>query len=132
MSRKRSMMTTLSLKKVLPMYTLEKVWTEHYNFPVLEARAITALRTGNLIFKNWCPYRMQKRHMGDLLCLFPPCMEKDSLKHVMECQFYDTKFTEKEHSHIRDWADYLVNLHRERTKKFKQPLISCEGWSTIH
>ena len=129
-SRRRSMLVSLSLKKVLPMFTLEKVWTDHYTYPVIEARAITALRTGNLIFKNWCPYYIKKKYMGDPYCLFQPCREKDTLKHVLECEYYDTKFSEKEHP-TKDWATYLVALHNERLKKFAQPLISCEGWAIV-
>ena len=122
-------MTTLSLKKVPPMYSAEKVWTEHYEFPVMEARAITVMRTGNLVFKNWAPHKFSKKNMGDLLCMVPACQEKDTLEHVMNCVFYTTKFVEKD-GPIRDWATYLVALNRERIQKFGQPLILCDGWST--
>ena len=71
---------------------------------------------------------MDKRHMGDLKCLYAPCQEPDSLKHVQECEFYTTKFIEKEGG-TKDWANYLVNLHQERVRNFRQPLISFEGWS---
>ena len=110
---------------------LEKLWTDHYDLPLFEARAITTLRTGNLIFKNWCPWKLTIKHMQDKLCMFPACQEPDSLKHVLECDFYTTKFEEKEGPTL-DWAKYLVKLHDERVEKFGQPLISCEGWSEMH
>ena len=70
---------------------------------------------------------IRKKHAGDPYCLFQPCMEKDSLDHVLNCQYYTTKFIEKE-GPTRDWANYLVKLDQERVEKFGQPLISCEGW----
>ena len=128
MSRKRSMLVTLSLKKIPPMLILSsKIFNDHYTYNKFDARAITALRTGNLIFKNWCPWMIRKKHAGDPYCLFQPCMEKDSLDHVLNCQYYTTKFIEKE-GPTRDWANYLVKLDQERVEKFGQPLISCEGW----
>ena len=131
-SRRRSQIITLNLKKIPPMLTLEKTWTGHYDLPLFEARAITTLRTGNLAFKNWCPYKFSLKHMGDKLCLFKPCQEPDSLAHVLECEYYDTRFVESQQGPTRDWATYLVKLHDERIEKFGQPLIYCEGWSDSH
>ena len=128
-SRRRSMMVTLSLKKVPPMLTLGKIYNHHYEYTVFEARAITALRTGNLIFKNWCPWEFLKKNSGTK-CMYPPCPEKDTLTHVMECKFYRTKFEQVE-GVTRDWANYLTRLNRERISEFNQPLISCRGWSTV-
>ena len=88
------------------------------------------MRTGNLVFKNWNPYKFANKHMGDKKCMFPPCQEPDTLEHVLECDFYETKFTESNHGPTKDWATYLVALHDERMKKFDQPLILCDGWST--
>ena len=129
LSRKRSMLTTLTLKKIPPMLTFSiKIFNEHYNFPMFEARAITALRTGNLIFKNWCPWKIRRQHAGDPFCMFQPCGERDTLMHVLECEFYSTKFVNRD-GPAKDWSNYLVKLHQERLEKFNQPLISCEGWS---
>ena len=128
-SRRKSMMVTLSMKKIPPMLTLDKVWNVHYTFNTVEARAITAMRTGNLIYKNWCPWKMLKRHMGDLRCLVKVCQEPDTLDHVMKCQFYDSKFSEGGEGPTRDWAQYLVSLHLERMEKFSQPLICFDGWA---
>ena len=131
LSRRRCMLTTLGLKKVPPMFSIEKILTDHYSLPVIEARAITVMRTGNLVFKNWAPHKMLKKHMGDKLCLVPACQEKDSLEHVMRCEFYSARFVEKE-GLTKDWATYLVALNHERIEKFSQPMILCEGWSTIN
>ena len=129
LSRKRSMMTTLMKRKIPPMLSFSiKIFNDHYNYPRFEARAITALRTGNLIFKNWCPWKIRRQHAGDPFCMFQPCGEKDSLLHVMECDYYTTKFINKD-GPTRDWSNYLVKLHQERMERFNQPLISCEGWS---
>ena len=128
-SRKRSMLVTLTLKKVPPMLTLNKIYNDHYQYTVFEARAITALRTGNLIFKNWCPWEFSKKN-GGRKCMYPPCTENDSLIHVMECRFYRTKFEQVE-GPTRDWANYLTRLNQERISEFNQPLITCRGWSTV-
>ena len=127
-SRRRSMLVSLSLRKIPPMLIPGKVFNDHYTFDFMEARAITTLRTGNLIFKNWCPYKFPAKYSGDKKCLYNPCQEEDSLAHVLECPFYKTKFIEKD-GPSRDWALYIISLHQERMKEFKQPLISCEGWS---
>ena len=127
-SRKRSMMVSLASRKIPPMMTFSvKVYNDHYTYPKFEARAITCMRTGNLIFKNSCPWMIRKQHAGDPYCLFPPCREKDSLKHVLVCEYYSTKFVEKD-GPTRDWATYLVALHQERSDKFQQPLIHADGW----
>ena len=89
----------------------------------------TVLRTGNLIFKNWSPYKFAIKHMGDNKCMFQPCQEPDSLKHVLECDYYTTKFIETNQGPTKDWATYLVALHDERLQKFDQPLICLDGWS---
>ena len=128
-SRKRSMLITLQMKKIPPMLSLTKVFTTHYTYSMLDARAITCLRTGNLMFKNWTPWKFWIRHKGDLKCLFNPCQDRDSLEHVMQCEYYTTKFYEGGEGSTRDWANYLVALNRERMQRFNQPLIDCEGWS---
>ena len=129
LSRRRSMMVSLTMKKMLPMFTPGEIFSHHYYYPMVEARAITCLRTGNLIFKNWAPWHIKPQYKGDNKCLFQPCQEKDCLQHVLKCEFYDTKFKEGKESPIRDWADYVVALHNERITKFGQPLISFDGWS---
>ena len=128
-SRRRAMMVTLARKKIPPMLVMGKIFNDHYTFPIMESRAITTLRTGNLIFKNWCPNRINLRNAGDKKCMFPACQEDDTLKHVLECEFYSTKFTEGSEGPTKDWAKYLVELDKERISKFHQPLILCDGWS---
>ena len=131
-SRRRAQTTSLFLRKIPPLLSLEKIWTEHYEFPMMEARAITTLRTGHLVFKNWCPWKLAAKHKRDKLCMFTTCQELDSLKHVLQCDFYTTKFEETNQGPTKDWAVYLVKLHDERLEKFGQPLILCEGWSDSH
>ena len=128
LSRRRCMMATLTNKKVPSLLSPDQIDYNHYNLGVMEARAITVMRTGNLIFKNWAHYKFSKKHMGDDRCMVPTCRERDTLNHVMKCEYYDTKFTQI-HGNVKDWAEYLVALNNERIKKFGQPLISCEGWT---
>ena len=127
-SRMKSRENINKLRKIPKMLTLYEETTEHHTFPMLEARAITAWRTGTLVFKNWCPYRFRLKYQGDRKCLYPPCQGDDTLDHVMEeCEFYSTKYKMKTGS-IKDWAEYLVKLNTERMKEFKQPLILLDGW----
>ena len=63
--------------------------------------------------------------------MYAPCQELDSLKHVLKCEFYSTKFVDGDESTTKDWAKYLVKLNAERIREFDQPLISLEGWSTF-
>ena len=130
-SRKVSLMVTMMKRKIPPMLVLSKIYNDHYSYPLMEARAITAMRTGNLIFKNWAIWKFNLKHGGDLKCMYQPCQELDTLQHVLECQFYKTKFVEM-NGPTRDWADYLVKLNQERMEEFGQPLISCEGWSSYN
>ena len=113
------------------MLVMSKVYNDHYTFSIMDARAITAMRTGNLIYKNWAPYKFSLKHSGDLKCMYQPCQELDTMQHVLVCDFYETKFEEKD-GPTRDWATYLVKLNDERMKQFGQPLISCEGWSSYN
>ena len=79
----------------------------------------------NLIFKNWCPWKFQKKHLGDNKCLYRPCQEIDSLQHVMQWQYYTTRFYEGGEEPIRDWSNYLVslNIHLNSDKMFAQKFI---------
>ena len=47
----------------------------------------------------------------------------DTMKHFLNCKFYETKLIEKD-GPMR--ASYLVNLNRERILKLGQPLISTD------
>ena len=111
MSKRRCLAATLTNKKVPSLLSLDKIQTHHYTYGVKEARAITVMRTGNLIFKNWAPHKIITKHKGDLKCLDPICQERDSLAHVLNCEYYDTKYIETSEGNIRDWATYLVKFH---------------------
>ena len=84
------------------MLTIDKVWNDHYDLPFMEARAITCLRTGNLIFKNWASWKFDVKYMGDNKCLFKPCQEPDTLAHVMECDYYVTRFVDTNQGPTKD------------------------------
>ena len=81
-SRKISMKVTMTKRKIPPMLVLSKIYTDHYTFPLMEARAITTLCTGNLIYKNWAIWKFRMKNSGDLRCMFPPFQEPDTMLHV--------------------------------------------------
>ena len=55
MLRRRSQLSTLTKRRIMPMFIPGKVFNSHYTCSLMDAHAITCLRTGKLILKNWTP-----------------------------------------------------------------------------
>ena len=70
-----------------------------------------------------------KRIYGDTKC-FAGCDAPDSLKHVMTCNRYDTRFTNRgwdEDEGVRkQFIQYLKELDLERTVKYGLPVLYKE------
>ena len=58
---------------------------------------------------------------GSTLCLAKVCGGEDSMEHIMECKFYDTK-PPKDDSE-RAMTDYLVRLNYKRNQKYSEALV---------
>ena len=114
---------TVMVKSIPMIPHSQKYEREHYEFDVMRARAITCFNTGNLVFKDTCPYLFRTRDQGDRKCLEPACGGEDSYIHVrFECKFYRTKFVNSGEP-IKDNADYILKLNDERIQKWKTPLV---------
>ena len=69
---------------------------------------------------QWKIYNV-KRGVGTD-CVMPLCGEDDTLDHIKECKWYETKWDEK-CSTEGELANYLVKINRERLKKVKMPIL---------
>ena len=122
-SKRRTCLMTVMVKTIPMIPHSQKYEREHYEFDVMRARAITCFNTGNLVFKDTCPYLFRTRDQGDRKCLEPACGGEDSYIHVrFECKFYRTKFVNSGEP-IKDNADYILKLNDERIQKWKTPLV---------
>merc|ERR1712098_266674 len=93
----------------------------HFSWPRSKSRAILLWRTGGLKFKTrWKLYNV-KRGIG-IGCLMPVCPGLDNLDHVKNCPFYETKWDNR-WKDDEELATYLVKLNRERTRRFKMPIL---------
>ena len=94
---------------------------QFFNWPRNKARALFLWRVGALKLKTqWKIYNV-KRGVGTD-CVMPLCGEDDTLDHIKECKWYETKWDEK-CSTERELANYLVKINRERLKKVKMPIL---------
>ena len=93
----------------------------HFSWPRSKSRAILLWRTGGLKFKTqWKLYNV-KRGIG-IGCLMPVCPGLDNLDHVKNCPFYETKWDNR-WKDDEELAIYLVKINRERTRRFKMPIL---------
>ena len=89
-------------------------------FSKLESKLMLALMIGEL---NLLTNRSKEylKTYGSTDCLIKVCGGQDDLDHVSQCFGYTARpgYDGSEKSQ----AEYLVELHKERTKKFKLPLV---------
>ena len=133
-SRIKIFLTVKSLKSLplIPTFSKRKIMPEHWTFPPMESRAVTAFNTGNLVFRRTKPFRFKGKLSGTKKCLFDQCPEDDTLYHVMwHCEWYQEEGIKPHTSGTgvaKDLAKYLIELHEYRLKKWGVPLIWIEGW----
>ena len=86
----------------------------------LQSKLILAWRTGEL---NMLTNRKNEsiRKLGSTECLTRVCGGEDDLDHVQECFGYEARPSSE--GSEQAMADYLYELHKERVRKFKRPLI---------
>ena len=93
--------------------------------PRYQAKLYFAYKIGELQFKDYRRGEYIKK-FGDTLC-FTGCGQPDSLEHVMNCKGYATKWNGEtgweDLNSINTLVDYLRELDRERTSRFKLPVI---------
>ena len=79
-------------------------------------------KTGSLKFKtSWWIYNT-KRGIG-VHCLLNLCPYLDNILHVQQCLFFDVKWKQEYLDSEEQLAEYLLQLNRERIRKFRMPII---------
>ena len=66
------------------------------------------------------------KEMGSTMCFVKVCGGEDSLEHVGQCFGYKARPPPAGASE-RMVADYLVELNKERNKKFQHPLVQIRN-----
>ena len=88
--------------------------TNFYRLSKRESQGILAWNAGALKLKTaWGEYHENRT------CLVPLCGEPDSLDHIKRCPFYDTKWEGTFTEDIKLLAKYLVDVDRERRRRWK-------------
>ena len=139
MSRFRIFNTVKMLKSVpmIPTPQRRQMMPPHWTFGPMETRAIMAYNTGNLVFRATRPFKFKGKFAGTKSCLYDLCNQRDTLYHAMwHCEWYKRegiipidKSRIEGPNFCKDLAEYLIQLHEFRMRKWGQPLIVVEGWT---
>ena len=118
---RRNWIKVLASNKALARWTPEKKSNRAYfSFAKLESKLMLALMIGELNFlTNRRSENMKK--LGSTHCYVGVCGGEDSLEHVSQCFGYSA--VPSGDGSEKAQAEYLVELNRERMKKFKTSLI---------
>ena len=68
--------------------------------------------------------REAEMKFGGVHCLHGICCGVDSVAHIMSCPGYDTKPSPQMCE--MELGSYLVDIHRERVRRWKAPLIHID------
>ena len=102
--------------------TVGKSKKQYWTFPKHQAKLLLSHYIGELSFKDNKRYEMIKK-FGSTKCFYG-CDAPDSMKHVMECENYNTQLKDyPQDGTDRKFAPYLVALDVERWRNFQCPLI---------
>ena len=91
-----------------------------------KARMILLWRIGSLRFKDsWHDYNQKGDGVG---CISRFCKENDSLRQAVQCRFMRVNYRykiklEDIQQDSEELAEYLIELNKERTKRFRCPLM---------
>ena len=93
----------------------------YFKFNTLEAKLMLALQIGELNFLT-NRRRESEKELGSTMCYVKVCGGEDSLDHVSTCFGYQSR-PPGAGSSEQEIADYLVELNKERNKKYQSPLV---------
>ena len=118
---RKNWLQVLKSNKALARWVPEKKSNRAYfSFSQLESKLMLAMMIGELNFlTNRKAENMKKR--GSTHCYIEVCGGEDSLEHVSQCFGYST--VPSGDGSEKAQAEYLVDLNKERMKKFKTALI---------
>ena len=94
---------------------------EYFKYNRLESKLMLALQIGELNFLENRKKTSIKEH-GSTMCYVKVCGGNDNLKHVKECFGYESK-PPKAGASEKEMANYLVELNKERNRKYQSPLV---------
>ena len=99
-----------------------KTKKNYWKMPRYKAKLLLSYYIGELNMKDYKRNEMRKR-FGNTNCL-EGCDEPDNLKHVMECERYETKPKNfKLDGTDEKLVNYLASLDKERFRKHEYPLV---------
>ena len=112
------------LGKVFMLFT-----AEYQLHTKVQAKMLFFYYVGELNFRTNRP-REAIQKFGGVNCLVGVCCGVDSLAHIVECHGYNTKVP----SNMReeDLSEYLLNIHRERVRRWSAPLIMTDLSSIVN
>ena len=100
----------------------------YFDKPKMVAKLMFFYYVGELNVRTSRP-REAEIKFGGVQCLVGVCCGVDSIAHIRECPGYNTKAP----SNFRDedLCEFLLNIHRERTRRWSAPLIPVDVSSII-
>ena len=118
----RGWLSLLSSSKVLMRWEAEKKSDRPYfSYNRLESKLMLALQIGELNFLT-NRRKENEKDLGATMCYVKVCGGEDSLDHVSQCYGYETR-PPGAGAGEKEIAEYLVELNKERNKKFLAPLV---------
>ena len=118
----RGWLSLLSSSKVLMRWEAEKKSDRPYfSYNRLESKLMLALQIGELNFLT-NRRKENEKDLGATMCYVKVCGGEDSLDHVSQCYGYETR-PPGAGAGEKEIAEYLVELNKERNKKFQAPLV---------
>ena len=100
-------------------------WKPHIKWTKLEVKARLLKAAGSMRFLSQASgWRAYYRARGiSTRCVSRLCDAEDTDAHAKICKFIETKWEEKFEDDIKKKAEYCVNLHRERLRKYGYPIL---------
>ena len=94
----------------------------------MEAKILFFYYVGELNLRTSRP-REAERKFGGVQCLVGICCGVDSIEHISVCFGYDTKAPVNMRE--EDLSKYLLEIHRERMRRWSAPLIPVDVESIL-
>ena len=100
----------------------------YFDRPKMEAKMLFSYYIGALNLRTSRP-REAERKFGGVHCLVGVCCGVDSIEHISVCFGYDTKAPVNMRE--EDLSKYLLEIHRERMRRWEAPLIPVDVESVL-
>ena len=111
---------TFKSRKIPMHWVAEKKRKMYFNKPKMEAKLLFFHAVGELDLKT-NKSKLSVSKFGGVQCLYGICYGEDRITHIMSCQGYRTRPPPDVEGD--GFGKYLLELHRERSQRWKWPLI---------